>query len=252
MILVAPEPEEGVIERRFPASLDDVESFIVDMLKLLRARGLESICFDLELMAREILGNAVCHGCKGDAAQSVCVRLSVQHDRVELCVSDPGAGFDWRNAPTCLPDPASEMGRGLCILHFYASTVEFNDSGNAVCVTKILPVEEGEMSKDKEGLVQLALEPSVSVKNAQTLRELFKQHVQNGARSMILDFSQVESIDSVGIGLLVATHNSLSKVGGCLSLVNVSHDIYQLFTLMRLNKHFDIFQAGAEGLSHEL
>ena len=64
---------------------------------------------------------------------------------------------------------------------------------------------------------------------------------------MVLDFSQVQSIDSVGIGLLVATHNSLAKVGGSLSLANVGQDIFQLFTLMRLDKHFSVAPARAGG-----
>jgi len=237
----------NVLERSFPASLDAVESFLAELRAHLLAHGLEASCFELELLAREALGNAVHHGCKHDESQSVSVRFSVRPDRIELCVTDSGAGFDWRHAPACLPDPSSEAGRGLCILKCYADTVEFNEAGNMVCVTKLLPVEEGMMSTDKEGLVRLALETGVSAKNAQALREMFKQCLKDGARNLELDFSRVESIDSVGIGLLVATHNSLGKAGGSLSLVHVGQDIYQLLTLMRLEKHFAISTAGAEG-----
>ncbi|MHC1701530.1 MAG: ATP-binding protein [Humidesulfovibrio sp.] len=240
-------PEMNILERTFRASHDEVESFIVDMRRHLSARGLGAGCFGLELMAREALGNAVRHGCKSDPSQSISARLSIGPDRVRLCVSDSGPGYDWRNTAICLPDPDSETGRGLCILKNYADTVEFNDAGNMVCVTKALPLEEERMKTDKEGLVRISLESSVSAKNAQTLRELFKQHVQDGARNIELDFGRVESIDSVGIGLLVATHNSLSKVGGSLSLCGVGQDIYQLFTLMRLDKHFHVGQAGAQG-----
>jgi len=237
----------GTLERSFPASMDEVESFIADMRRHLLTCGLKSGTFELELLAREALGNAVRHGCKDDPAQFVGVRLSVRHDRVELCVTDGGVGFDWRNASQAVPNPTCETGRGLCILKCYADTVEFNEAGNMVCVTKLLPVEEGMMSTDKEGLVRLALETGVSAKNAQALREMFKQCLKDGARNLELDFSRVESIDSVGIGLLVATHNSLGKAGGSLSLVHVGQDIYQLLTLMRLEKHFAISTAGAEG-----
>ncbi len=92
-------------------------------------------------------------------------------------------------------------------------------------------------------LVQISLEASVSANNTPALRKLLQEHVHGGARRMALDFTSVESIDSVGIGLLVATHNSLAKVGGSLSLANVGQDIYQLLTLMRLDKHFSIVQA---------
>ncbi len=234
-----------VLERSFPASLDAVESFVADMRGQLRAHGLEAVCFDLELMAREALGNAVRHGCGDDSSLSVSARLAVQPDRVELCVSDSGAGFDWRNAPSCLPNPSSETGRGLCILKHYADTVEFNDSGNTVCISKVLPFEEGQMSTKEGTLKKITIETNVSANNVQALRELFKQHLQDGVTSLELDFRHVESIDSVGIGLLVATHNSLAKAGGSLSLVNVSQDIHQLFALMRLDKHFGVSQASA-------
>lgn len=239
--------QDQVLERSFPASLDAVESFLAELRAHLTAHGHKAKCFELELLAREALGNAVHHGSRDDGSQSVSARLSVRPGRIELCVADSGPGFDWRNVSACLPDPSSEAGRGLCILKCYADTVEFNDAGNRVCMTKLLPVEEGMMNKDKDGLVRLALETNVSAKNAQALREMFKQCLKDGAISLELDFSRVESIDSVGIGLLVATHNSLGKAGGSLSLVHVSQDIYQLLTLMRLEKHFAISTATAAG-----
>lgn len=242
MSLEPPDAGPGTLERSIPASLDEVESFLVDMRRHLLACGLKS-GFELELLAREALGNAVRHGCKDDPAQFVSVRVSVLHDRVELCVTDGGGGFDWRNASQEVPSPTCEAGRGLCIMRHYADKVEFNDSGNTVCISRLLPFEEGLMSTDREQRVQIALEDNVSAKNVQALRDLFKQHVNEGARSLELDFSKVGSIDSVGIGLLVATHNSLSKVGGSLSLTNVSQDIRQLFALMRLDKHFHVAQA---------
>ena len=241
------QPRAGTLERSFSASLDELERFVNDMLGLLTACGLEDNGFALELIAREALGNAVLHGCKSDPAQTVSASFSVRPDRIELCVADSGPGFDWRNAPEWPPEPTCETGRGLCILKSYADSVEFNDSGNTVRIAKLLPVEEKAMSNDMVGPVQLTLEASVSAKNVQALRELFKQHLQDGARSMVLDFSQVQSIDSVGIGLLVATHNSLAKVGGSLSLANVGQDIFQLFTLMRLDKHFSVAPARAGG-----
>lgn len=139
---LAAESGARVLERIFPASLDAVESFIADMHEHLIACGWKAASFELELMAREALGNAVRHGGKDNPEPSVCVRLVVQHDRAQLCVTDSGSGFDWRNAPTGLPSPASESGRGLCILKSYADAVEFNDTGNIVCVTKVLPHEE--------------------------------------------------------------------------------------------------------------
>ncbi len=58
-----------------------------------------------------------------------------------------------------------------------------------------------------------------------------------------IDLNDVEMVDSVGIGVIIATHNSINKAGGTLKVTNVSKDIFSLFTTMRLNRHFDVEQA---------
>lgn len=171
--------------------------------------------------------------------------VSLVGNGVRLCISDEGPGFDWAKAPRTVPDLDIETGRGLCIMHTYADTVEFNATGNMVCLTKRLPAEEEQMSDVVDGKVRITLETSISAQHTQALRDMFKERLLAGARIMELDLVRVGSVDSVGIGLLVATHNSLEKVGGSLCLSNVGQDIYQLLTLMRLDKHFSISQTQA-------
>ncbi len=106
------------------------------------------------------------------------------------------------------------------------------------------------METHSDNQVQMSLEPRLSAQDAPALRETFRGRIQEGARRIVLDMGRVESIDSVGIGLLVATHNSLAKQGGELLLINVGKDIYHLLTLMRLDKHFSISQ-GAQAAVKE-
>ncbi len=63
-------------------------------------------------------------------------------------------------------------------------------------------------------------------------------------QELVVDLTGVEMIDSVGLGVLVATHNSLKKSGGRLTVTNASDDIFSLLRTMRLDKHFEI-QAAA-------
>ena len=72
------------------------------------------------------------------------------------------------------------------------------------------------------------------------LRTLLKEQIGQGCREMVLDLRQVEMIDSMGIGLLIAVHNSLNKNGGQLRAVNLSQDLQRLFKNMRLDKHFSV------------
>jgi len=64
--------------------------------------------------------------------------------------------------------------------------------------------------------------------------------LEQGAAGLVIDMGGVEMIDSVGIGLLIAAHNSLAKKNAVLELRNVSADIQSLFRTMRLERHFSI------------
>jgi anti-anti-sigma regulatory factor len=50
-------------------------------------------------------------------------------------------------------------------------------------------------------------------------------------------------VDSVGIGVIIATHNSLDQKGGKLRVINIADDIYGLFSTMRLDRHFSVEKA---------
>lgn len=71
------------------------------------------------------------------------------------------------------------------------------------------------------------------------------QVVEKGIPELIIDFTGVDIVDSVGLGVVIATHNSLSNRGGKLKIINVSDDIYQLFKTMRLDQHFHVQQTAA-------
>jgi anti-anti-sigma factor len=64
--------------------------------------------------------------------------------------------------------------------------------------------------------------------------------IKKGIKELVIDLSGVEVVDSVGLGVMIATHNSLSKSGGKLKVINASEDICRLFQTMRLDQHFEI------------
>lgn len=69
-----------------------------------------------------------------------------------------------------------------------------------------------------------------------TLKKLLSEDLIN----LTMNFQSVDMIDSMGIGLLVSTHNSLTARGGKLVINNLSPDLLELFTVMRLNEFFTI------------
>lgn len=243
------QPQSGLIHGQdgidfnFPASAENVEIFIAGIHGFLAEKNLSSLAFDMELLAREALVNAVQHGSGSDLSKTVSASLRLDGGTLVLHVGDQGQGWDWRNMPTTPPDPATESGRGLIIIRKYADSFAYNDPGNTLTITKRVPSEEQHMETPQDDTVHMTLESRVSAQDVPALRETFRERIQQGARRLHLDFSRVESLDSMGIGLLVATHNSLAKLGGALLLTGVNKDIHQLLTLMRLDKHFSITPA---------
>lgn len=61
-----------------------------------------------------------------------------------------------------------------------------------------------------------------------------KQALATDARDITFDLQQVRTIDSAGIGLLLAAKNSVIARQGRLRLVNVPADIFGLLKSMRL------------------
>lgn len=67
--------------------------------------------------------------------------------------------------------------------------------------------------------------------------------INDYAGDFVIDLVGVEMVDSVGIGVIIATHNTLSQAGRKLKVVNVSKDVYGLFSTMRLNRRFTVEEA---------
>ena len=57
---------------------------------------------------------------------------------------------------------------------------------------------------------------------------------------LILDLEGVSKIDSIGLGILAATQNSLGKLGKKLTVINASKNICHLFAMTHLNRFFTV------------
>ena len=72
------------------------------------------------------------------------------------------------------------------------------------------------------------------------LRSTMRAIVEEGARELVLDLTNVRMVDSSGIGLLISAFNSLRKVGGQMAVINASAEILELFQAMRMHQHFSV------------
>jgi serine/threonine-protein kinase RsbW len=94
--------------------------------------------FAIHLAMEEAFVNAVKHGNKMDPSKKVVVDYCIDHDKVQICITDEGSGFN----PDGVPDPRfgrnlyKPNGRGLLLIRSYMDVVRYSERGNTVCLMR--------------------------------------------------------------------------------------------------------------------
>ena len=76
-------------------------------------------------------------------------------------------------------------------------------------------------------------------------RELEGNTAEAGVRHLLLDFKNVTRLSSVELGTLVTLHKRAEAAGGWLTLFNLSADVFEVFTVTRLDTLLSICREGA-------
>ena len=72
------------------------------------------------------------------------------------------------------------------------------------------------------------------------LQAALKQEVDQRPKEVVLDLSNTTMLDSQGIGLLIATSNTLAQQNGRLRVINVPGELMHLLHTMRLEARLNI------------
>jgi anti-sigma B factor antagonist len=75
---------------------------------------------------------------------------------------------------------------------------------------------------------------------ADAFRSEMLEAIASSRDEFIIDFSGVELVDSVGIGVIISAHEALQESNRTLRVINVTRDILGLFATMRLNRRFPV------------
>jgi len=74
-----------------------------------------------------------------------------------------------------------------------------------------------------------------------TLHQLVKDQLDTGKRNILLNFKNVEFIDSFGVGEILASYISTHNLGGKLKIAKISKKLYLIFQVTMLTKVLEIF-----------
>lgn len=239
-------PSTLATQLELPAELGAVDQAAKRVGAMLGEAGLERIAFQVEVGVREALVNAVVHGSQSDPVKTVRLGVRLGPSRLEIDVEDEGEGFDHAGMGREPPPPDAESGRGLPIMFRWFDEVIYNDKGNRVRLVKRVGGDASMLGVETRKERRVVAGPvEVTAAEAEAFKTELKSVVNGDAVELAIDLGETRAMDSVGLGLLIAAHNSLRKNGGSLTLVNVSGDILELLRIMRLDKHMHV-EAKAE------
>ena len=105
-------------------------------------------------------------------------------------------------------------------------------------------------SSDVDGASVVVLEGRIVLgEESQSLREKLKDLIAEGKKTIILNMSQVEYIDSTGLGTLVASQVSAKSQGASLKLCNLGRKFQELLQLTKLVTVFEICNTEAAAVA---
>ena len=97
----------------------------------------------------------------------------------------------------------------------------------------------------KEGQCSVVLGGDLTASLIPDLQTALKNNLDQGVNEVVFDLGKAVMLDSSGIGLLIATCNSLGQKKGKIRVFNVSPDILRLLQSMRLVSRLNV--SGREG-----
>ncbi len=80
-------------------------------------------------------------------------------------------------------------------------------------------------------------------------QEMFRLVEADGRDRLLLDFSAVDFLSSAALGKLITLDKKMKAHGGTLKLSNIRPEIYEVFTITKLTRLFDIKADEKEGLA---
>lgn len=93
----------------------------------------------------------------------------------------------------------------------------------------------------REGVAILHLKGRLTVGESNSVREKVNEQIAAGVHNVILDLSNVDYVDSTGLGIMVICFTSLKKLGGALKLVNPNKRNVELLLLTKLHTIFEVY-----------
>jgi anti-sigma B factor antagonist len=101
----------------------------------------------------------------------------------------------------------------------------------------------------REGVTILALGGEVDVYTSPRLKQEMTDLISTGTRKLVIDLTEVQYLDSTGLGVLIGGLKRAREHDGDLRLICDNLRILRIFEITGLTKIFDIYRNESEALA---
>jgi anti-sigma B factor antagonist len=84
--------------------------------------------------------------------------------------------------------------------------------------------------------------------DAESVREIIRDTLEQNTKKILIDLGDVSWVNSTGLGILIASHVTVTNAGGALKLSRVSKRIDQIFMVTKLHTVFDTYESETAAL----
>ncbi len=107
---------------------------------------------------------------------------------------------------------------------------------------------EIEDKKDGNVLIVKILNKRLDAQGATDFKEKMSGYISSGSHSIVLNMSEVDFVDSSGLGAMVSVLKLLGD-GGNLVICGARGSVMRMFKLTRMNKVFSMFEGQREAVA---
>lgn len=94
------------------------------------------------------------------------------------------------------------------------------------------------------------LEKQVVIGNSTKVKEEVRNHISKDNNNVLLDFSNVQFIDSSGIGAIITILKAVNEMNGKVKIYNPKEDVRKVLNMVRLDQIIDIVSEKDDKLNY--
>ena len=108
-----------------------------------------------------------------------------------------------------------------------------------------------EIKEEKRGKVKIVgLRGRLDANSSQTVEKQLLALINQGECRLVLDFSELTYMSSLGLRVLMMVAKNIKKVNGKLALAGLNDHIYEIFKIAQFTTIFSIYPSCDEAVFH--